>query len=55
MILTPYQKDGLTELVNISFSRAAASLAELTGQRIGLSVPQVDVYPIGELIPCSSL
>lgn len=49
MILTPYQKDGLTELVNISFSRAVASLAELTGHRIGLTVPQVDVYPIGEL------
>ncbi len=49
MILTPYQKDGLAELVNISFSRAVASLAELTGHRIELTVPKVDVYPIKEL------
>lgn len=49
MILTPYQKDGLTELVNISFSRAVASLAELTGHRIELTVPQVEVYPISDL------
>ncbi len=49
MILTPYQKDALTELVNISFSRAASSLAELTGHRIELTVPQVEIYPINEL------
>ena len=49
MILTPFQKDGLAELVNISFSRAAASLAELTGHRIELMVPQVDVFPIKDL------
>lgn len=49
MILTAFQKDSLTELINISFSRAAASLAELTGHRVGLTVPRVEVCPIGEL------
>ncbi len=49
MILTSFQKDALTELVNISFSRAASSLAELTGHRIELTVPHVEVYPITDL------
>ena len=33
MELTPIQKDALTELLNIGFGRAAASLSQLTGHR----------------------
>lgn len=46
MILTGEQKDAITELINISFSRAAASLSELTGHSVLLSVPEIDVHPI---------
>lgn len=49
MILTNTQKDNLTELINIGFSRAAAALSELTGDRILLEVPKVDVVPVNEL------
>jgi chemotaxis protein CheC len=49
MELTEPQKDALTELINIAFSRTAASLSELTGNRVELEVPEVGVYPIGEL------
>jgi chemotaxis protein CheC len=43
------QKDALTELINIAFSRTAASLSELTGNRVELEVPEVGVFPIGQL------
>ncbi|MGC8865862.1 MAG: chemotaxis protein CheC [Bacteroidales bacterium] len=49
MILTNTQKDNLTELINIGFSRAAAALSELTGDRILLEVPKVNVVPVNEL------
>src|SRR2546421_9576580 len=49
MILSDRQSDALTELINIAFSRAAASLSELTGYRVLLDVPQVAVHPINEL------
>ncbi len=49
MILTPQQADGLKELINIAFSRTAASLSELTGHRVVLDVPEVMVHPMGEL------
>jgi chemotaxis protein CheC len=49
MELTERQSDALTELINIAFSRTAASLSELTGHRVLLDVPQVAVYPVGEL------
>ncbi|MEJ5303338.1 MAG: hypothetical protein WHT22_07940 [Bacteroidales bacterium] len=51
MILTQEQKDNLTELINIGFSRAAAALSELTGDRILLEVPKVDVVLVEELGP----
>ncbi|HEX6291234.1 MAG TPA: hypothetical protein VFZ66_18765 [Herpetosiphonaceae bacterium] len=51
MILTIEQQDGLAELINIAFSRTAASLSELTSQRVLLNVPDVAVYPSGELVP----
>ncbi len=50
MTLTHDQKDAVTELVNIAFSRTAAALSELTGNRVELTVPEVSVHPIGELL-----
>ena len=49
MELTIHQKDSLTEVINIAFSRTAASLSELTGNRGHIDVPEVSVHPIGEL------
>lgn len=49
MILTVEQKDALTELINIGFGRAAASLSKLTGHRVQLEVPQVMMCPVGQL------
>jgi chemotaxis protein CheC len=49
MELTETQKDALIELLNIGFGRAAASLSQLTNQRVILEVPQVSVHPITEL------
>ena len=49
MQLTPPQQDAVTELINIAFSRAAASLSELTKCRVDLEVPEVSVYPMKEV------
>lgn len=49
MELTERQKDALTELINIGFARTAASLSDLTGQRVLLDVPQVSIHTIQEL------
>jgi len=49
MLLTDEQKDALTELVNIAFSRTAAALSDLTGHRVSLNVPKVAIHPITEL------
>ncbi len=49
MELTERQNDALTELINIAFSRTAASLSELTGHRVVLDVPMVAIYPVSEL------
>ncbi|HET8675441.1 MAG TPA: chemotaxis protein CheC [Blastocatellia bacterium] len=49
MQLSERQNDALAELINIAFSRTAASLSELTGHRVMLDVPKVAIYPIGEL------
>lgn len=51
MQLTERQNDALTELINIAFSRTAASLSELTGHRVVLDVPKVEIYPVNELSP----
>jgi chemotaxis protein CheC len=40
--------DALTELFNIGLHRAAASLSELTGQRIIVDLPRLWVCPIAE-------
>jgi chemotaxis protein CheC len=47
--LSEHQKDALSELINIAFSRTAASLSELTGHRVVLDVPKVAVYPMDKL------
>jgi chemotaxis protein CheC len=49
MVLTAEQRDALTELINIGFGRAAASLSRLTGHRVQLEVPQVMICPVDEL------
>jgi chemotaxis protein CheC len=51
VILTADQKDAVTELVNIAFSRTAAALSELTGNRVELAVPEVSAHPIAQLMP----
>jgi chemotaxis protein CheC len=51
LILASSQKDAITELVNIAFSRTAAALSDLTGNRVELSVPEVTSHPIRELEP----
>lgn len=49
MELTITQYDGLVELLNIGFGRAASALSSLTGHRVLLEVPQVSIHPIAEL------
>jgi hypothetical protein len=49
MQLTPLQEDGLVELLNIGFGRAAAPLSQLTGHRVLLDVPEVSVHQIEEV------
>lgn len=49
MHLNERQNDALAELINIAFSRTAASLSELTGHRVLLEVPKVAIYPVNEL------
>lgn len=49
MELTEFQRDALTELINIGFGRAAASLSRITGHRVVLEVPQVAIHPINEV------
>jgi chemotaxis protein CheC len=44
----PLDHDALTELFNIGLHRAAASLSELTGQRIEVELPRLWVCPIDE-------
>ena len=55
MQLTEFQIDAVSELINIAFSRAAASLsAILEGNRVDLEVPEVSVHPLTELWPALS-
>ena len=49
MILNDHQRDVLAELINIAFARTASSLSDLTGHRVLIDVPEVDIHPIGEL------
>jgi chemotaxis protein CheC len=49
MMLTPLQHDAITELINIAFSRSAASLSDLTGSRVDLEVPEVSVHSLSTI------
>ncbi len=49
MRLGPLEHDALAELFNIGLHRAAASLSELTGQRIIVESPRLWSCPIGEI------
>src|SRR6267143_4954504 len=49
MLLTEKQRDALAELINIAFARTAASLSELSGHRVLLNAPGVEVLAIDEL------
>ncbi|HEY3964580.1 MAG TPA: hypothetical protein VGM05_08540 [Planctomycetaceae bacterium] len=49
MLLSEQQRDILTELINVAFSRTAASLSVLAGSRVDLDVPAVTVHPIAGL------
>ncbi len=49
MSLTPLQHDALTEIVNIGFGKAAATLSVLTGKRVILNVPDIYVMPTNEV------
>jgi chemotaxis protein CheC len=51
MLLSEQQSDALTELINIACSRTAASLSDLTSQRVGLDLPKVSVQPSNLLAP----
>ena len=50
MQLTATHQDALTELINIGYGRAAASLSQLTRRRISLEVPKIGVYQIEKAI-----
>ena len=49
MTLTIDQQDAVAELINIAFARTAAALSDLTGNRVELSVPQVESIPVHKL------
>ncbi|HEX8116113.1 MAG TPA: hypothetical protein VF521_02460 [Pyrinomonadaceae bacterium] len=49
MELTERQRDAVSELINIAFSRTGAALSELTGQRVILNAPEVSIHPTAGL------
>jgi chemotaxis protein CheC len=49
MALTADQLDALTEIFNIGAGRAAASLSDIVGDEVLLSVPKVEFYPANEV------
>ena len=49
MYITPEQQDALSELINIGFGRAAATLSVLVDQRVLLEAPRVELLSIPEL------
>ena len=51
MNLDAIQTDAFTELFNIGLHRAAASLSELTGQRIVVELPRLWISPIQHMRP----
>jgi chemotaxis protein CheC len=51
MALTPFQHDALTEVINIGFGKAAATLSTLTGKRVILNVPEIFLVPSNQFDP----
>lgn len=49
MELTEQQHDALTELINIAFARTGAALSDLTGHRVLLEPPTVQLHPTTDL------
>jgi chemotaxis protein CheC len=49
--LDEFETDALAELFNIGLHRAAASLSEITGQRIVVDMPRLVICPIAEIEP----
>lgn len=47
--LTPEQLDALREVANIGAGHAATAMSEMTGQRIMISVPRVNIAPLDEV------
>ena len=46
MELTSRHREALAELINIGYARAGKSLSELTGERIVLNAPMVEIHSI---------
>lgn len=51
MNLPSKYEEALTELINVAYGRAAASLSELTRQRITLEVPKLEIHFLKDLKP----
>lgn len=49
MVLNEKQSDAIAELINIAFARTASSLSEMSGYRVFLDAPAVEVQPIQDL------
>lgn len=49
MILDDLETDALAELFNVGLHRAAASLSDITGQRILVDMPRLVICPIAEI------
>src|SRR5215472_4038039 len=49
MLLTEKQRDALGEVINIAFARTAASLSQLSGSRVLLDAPGIEVLAIDEV------
>jgi chemotaxis protein CheC len=49
MELSDFQKDALTELINIGYGRAAGALSEMTGHRVMVEVPQVTLHAVEDI------
>src|SRR5258706_969101 len=50
-LLSPARLDALREVANIGAGHAATALSTLTGTRIMISVPMVNVVPPGDFVP----
>src|ERR1700759_795089 len=49
MILDEFETDAFSELFNVGLHRAAASLSEITGQRILVDMPRLVICPVSEI------